>query len=161
MIDIMSSSPRRLEGRHNDTVRVLIVEDQVVSRSASQPCSTKTMTSTWWTRASDIASAVAAATRHRPDVVLMDFRLPDRTGVEAIGQLRAAGCDAAVIMLTTATDRRVLRLALEAGCLGFLSKNADHGDLVRAIRAAARNETSFTADMLTHVVHVGRVSRRR
>lgn len=157
MIDTVISPSDNRELQWGKVVRVLIVDDYNVVALGIAALLDGDDDIDVVARASDIATAVAAATRHRPDVVLMDFRLPDGTGVDAIARMRAVGCDAAVIMLTAATDRRVLRLALEAGCLGFLSKNADHGDLVRAIRAAAHNETSFTADMLTQLVHVGRV----
>ncbi|MEO6124656.1 MAG: response regulator transcription factor [Ilumatobacteraceae bacterium] len=152
----MASSPP-CEQLPSKAVRVMIVDDHAVVALGIAALLDGDDDIEVVARGSDVATAVTAARHHRPDVILMDFRLPDGTGLDAISQLRADGCDAAVIMLTAATDRRVLRLALEAGCLGFLSKNADHGDLVRAIRAAARNETSFTADMLTQLVHVGRV----
>jgi len=68
-----------------------------------------------------------------------------------------AGCSPAVIMLTAATERRVPQLALKAGCLGYLSENADRHGLVGAILAASRHQTAFMRDVLTRLVHVGRV----
>jgi len=138
-------------------VRVLLVDDHAVVAEGLAALLGGDGSIEVVARAADVAGAVGAAVHHRPDVVLMDFRLPDGSGVEAVERIRAAGCDAAVIMLTAATDRRVLRMALEAGCLGYLSKHADRRELVAAIHAAARNETAFTSDMLTHLVHVGRV----
>ncbi len=100
--------------------------------------------------------AIAAATKHSPDVILMDYRLPDGNGVEAttiIGQLEKPP---RVVMITAVADRRVLGQALDAGCTGFVSKNADRADLVGAIRAAAENDSYFTHDMLKHLVHLRR-----
>lgn len=156
MIETVADPSSPLAERLDDVVRVLIVDDYAVVALGIEALLDDAEMISVAGHAADIASAVAAATRLRPDVVLMDFRLPDGTGADAIGELRRAGCDAAVVILTAATDRRALRLALEAGCVGFLSKHADRGELIRAIRAAARNETAFTPDMLSHVVHLGR-----
>jgi DNA-binding NarL/FixJ family response regulator len=100
------------------------------------------------------AEAVAQYLALRPDVILMDLRMPDGDGVEAIGRIMADGAGAGVaaavgtgagvpriIVLTTYdTDADILR-AVEAGAAGYLLKDAPTADLVRAIRAAARGET--------------------
>lgn len=156
MIDLMESSAATPAGSA-DTVRVLLVDDHAVVVEGIASLLDAEPDIAVVARAGDVAGAVTAATHHEPDVVLMDFRLPDGTGADAIDRLREAGCDAPVVMLTAATDRRALRLSLEAGCVGFLSKNADQADLVRAVHAAARDETAFSDDMLTHLVHVTRV----
>lgn len=85
------------------------------------------------------AAALAAA--KGPDVILMDLRMPDGDGVEAIGRLRAEGNAARIIVLTTFdTDSDIIR-AVEAGATGYLLKDTPRADLVQAIRAAARGET--------------------
>jgi DNA-binding NarL/FixJ family response regulator len=87
------------------------------------------------------AEAVAMARTQRPDVILMDLRMPDGDGVAAIGQLHADRDGAKIIVLTTYdTDADILR-AVEAGAAGYLLKDTPRADLVRAIRAAARGET--------------------
>ncbi len=103
-----------------------------------------------------VADAVASADRLRPDVMLMDYRLPDGTGAEATKEVRALESAPSVVMITSVPDRRVLGLALEAGCCGFVSKNADRSDLVASIRAAATNESYFTRDVLKHLVRLRR-----
>jgi DNA-binding NarL/FixJ family response regulator len=88
---------------------------------------------------------------HRPDVILMDLRMPGGDGVDAITRIEAAGGGAAgggaaggaarIIVLTTYdTDADILR-AVEAGAAGYLLKDTPRADLVNAIRAAARGET--------------------
>lgn len=85
------------------------------------------------------AAAMAAASG--PDVILMDLRMPDGDGVDAIGRLRADGNAARIIVLTTYdTDSDIIR-AVEAGATGYLLKDTPRADLVQAIRAAARGET--------------------
>ncbi len=87
------------------------------------------------------AEAVTLDGRLRPDVVLMDLRMPDGDGAEAIGKITAARPGARIIVLTTYdTDADILR-AVESGAAGYLLKDAPRGDLVQAIRAAARGET--------------------
>ncbi|KUJ47337.1 LuxR family transcriptional regulator [Micromonospora maris] len=91
--------------------------------------------------AADGAEALALAARHRPDVVLMDLRMPGMDGVTAIGRLVRSGSTAKVLVLTTYdTDADVLP-AIEAGATGYLLKDAPRDELVRAVRAAARGES--------------------
>jgi DNA-binding NarL/FixJ family response regulator len=99
------------------------------------------------------AEAVAQYLALRPDVILMDLRMPDGDGVEAIGRVMAgagagvaaglgtgAGVPRIIVLPTYDTDADILR-AVEAGAAGYLLKDAPTADLVRAIRAAARGET--------------------
>jgi DNA-binding NarL/FixJ family response regulator len=85
--------------------------------------------------------AVTLDGRLRPDVVLMDLRMPDGDGAHAIGRIIAARPEARILVLTTYdADADILR-AVEAGAAGYLLKDAPRADLVRAIRGAARGET--------------------
>jgi len=86
------------------------------------------------------AEAVALTARLRPDVVLMDLRMPGTDGVTATGEIAAAG-DARVLVVTTYdTDADILR-AVEAGATGYLLKDTPRRELAEAVRAAARGET--------------------
>jgi len=86
------------------------------------------------------AEAVALTSRLRPDVVLMDLRMPEMDGVTAIEHIRAQHPETHVLVLTTYdTDTDILR-AIEAGATGYLLKDAPREELFRAIRAAARGE---------------------
>jgi DNA-binding NarL/FixJ family response regulator len=81
------------------------------------------------------------AKRHRPDVVLMDLRMPGGDGVQATAGIIAAVPGSRVVVLTTyETDADIVR-AVEAGATGYLLKDTPRRDLVAAIRAAARGET--------------------
>lgn len=85
--------------------------------------------------------AVALAGQLRPDVILMDLRMPDGDGVAAIARLCGQGWPGRVIVLTTYdTDSDILR-AVEAGASGYLLKDTPRAELIAAIRAAARGET--------------------
>ena len=86
------------------------------------------------------AEAVALTARLRPDVVLMDLRMPGTDGVTATSEIAASG-DARVLVVTTYdTDADILR-AVEAGAAGYLLKDCSQAELTSAIRAAARGET--------------------
>lgn len=103
-----------------------------------------------------VKDAIEAADRLRPDVVLMDYRLPDGTGVDAANEIRRLSDPPGVVMVTSVVDRRVLNQALDAGCCGFVSKNADRQDLIDAIHAGAAHDSYFTRDVLKHLVHLKR-----
>jgi DNA-binding NarL/FixJ family response regulator len=84
--------------------------------------------------ASTLAEAREEIERHRPDVLLVDFRLPDGDGVALVGELQGEG-DPAVVMVTSYAEPSVARAALEAGCRGFVLKHAGFEDVVRALDA--------------------------
>ncbi len=96
--------------------------------------------------------------RHEPvDVVLLDYRLPDGTGVDGIAAIRSIAPHAAVVMVTAAEDDRVLLKAVEAGCAGFITKTGDLDDLQQAVRRAASGEATISPALLTRLL--GRLSR--
>jgi DNA-binding NarL/FixJ family response regulator len=108
--------------------------------------------------AGTVAAGTAETTRLRPDVVLMDYRLPDGDGVTAAKQI-VAGLQAAVVILTASGDDDELALrALEAGCAGFVAKGDAVNTLVAAIRAAAAGELLIGPPLLARLL--SRVNRR-
>jgi DNA-binding NarL/FixJ family response regulator len=91
-------------------------------------------------QAGDGTEAIRLAETLRPDVILMDLRMPGLDGVAAITELASRGIAARVLVLTTYdTDSYVLP-AIEAGATGYLLKDAPRAELLRAVRAAARGE---------------------
>ncbi|MGN9810663.1 response regulator [Micromonospora sp. BQ11] len=122
-------------------VRLLIVDDHPVVRDGLRGMFTGDPGFEVVGEARDGAEALALATQSRPDVVLMDLRMPGMDGVTAINRLIGSGSPAKVLVLTTYdTDADVLP-AIEAGATGYLLKDAPREDLVRAVRAAARGES--------------------
>lgn len=107
--------------------------------------------------AADGAQAVELTRTLRPDVVLMDLRMPVLDGTAATQQIVAGPSGARVVVLTTyETDTDILR-AVEAGATGYLLKDTPRDDLVEAVRAAARGETvlapSVARRLVTQVRH--------
>jgi len=134
------------------TISVLIVDDHPVVRSglagilAAEP----DLTVAGEAASADEAVTVAAAVR--PDVVLMDLRMPGGDGVTATAGVLAAVPSARVVVLTTyESDSDILR-AVEAGATGYLLKDAARTDLVAAVRAAARGETVLAPSVATRLV---------
>jgi len=91
--------------------------------------------------ASDGAEAVRVASALRPDVVLMDLRMPGTDGVSAIAELVRRGVPSRVLVLTTYDTDGYVVPAIEAGATGYLLKDAPRDELLRAVRAAARGES--------------------
>jgi len=101
--------------------------------------------------ASDGVEAVAVVAHRRPDVVMMDLRMPGGDGLDAIRELRrspAEGSELRILVLTTYDSERDIRAALEAGADGFLLKDIRRADLVRAIRDLAAGRPVLTAAAL-------------
>ena len=96
--------------------------------------------------------AVTAARAHRPDVILMDLRMPGLDGAGATGRILAERPAAKVVVLTTYdTDADILR-AVEAGACGYLLKDATRAELTAAIRAAARGDTVLAPSVAGRLV---------
>jgi DNA-binding NarL/FixJ family response regulator len=91
--------------------------------------------------AADGEQAVQLVERHRPDVVLMDLRMPRRDGVEATGLIRARHPGTQVVVLTTFADDEHIIAALRAGALGYLTKDAGRVQIAQAVRAAAAGQS--------------------
>jgi DNA-binding NarL/FixJ family response regulator len=85
--------------------------------------------------AGSVREAVEAAARHRPDVVVMDVRLSDGSGIEATREIRARRPQTQVLMLTSFADDEALFASIMAGASGYVLKQIRGGELMRAIRA--------------------------
>jgi len=135
-----------------DSVRVLIVDDHrlMVEGLASilaGPDGFQVVAT-----AGTVADAVRAAEEHRPDVVLMDFRLPDGDGAQATERIRAALPDSAVLFLSAdASDSAMLR-AVEAGACGYIAKDSDIEALVSSIGRAAEGEFLLPAATMARLL---------
>jgi two-component system, NarL family, response regulator DevR len=91
--------------------------------------------------AGTVAEAVAAARRFRPDLIVMDVRLPDGSGIEACREIRAEMPDTRVVMLTSYPDEDAVLSAIVAGASGYLLKQVRARDLVAGLEAVGRGES--------------------
>ncbi len=105
--------------------------------------------------AGDAASAAREAERLKPDVILMDIRMPGEGGIEATRQIMARMPEMRIVMLTSFADDELLVRAISAGAVGYVLKQVGNAELLRAITAAARGEALLdprtTARLLTRV----------
>ncbi|HEX5613601.1 MAG TPA: response regulator transcription factor [Acidimicrobiia bacterium] len=136
-------------------VRVLLVEDhEMVAQGLRAALSDEPdLEVVGW--ASTVADSIQQYASLRPDIVLMDYRLPDGTGTEAATRIRVDDPEACILLITGATDDGIVAAALEAGCSGFIGKDRDLDELGQAIRAAARGAAVFPADLLAAATRRG------
>jgi DNA-binding NarL/FixJ family response regulator len=132
--------------------RVLIVDDhQVFSEALARSLAEEPDLRIVGT-ASRSAEALEIAIDHSPDVAIVDHRLSDGDGVVLARALRERVPDISVVMLTAAADDGVLAAALDAGCVGFVTKDQPLAEVLIAVRAAAAGEAVIAPAMLTRLI---------
>jgi DNA-binding NarL/FixJ family response regulator len=136
-------------------ISLIIVDDHPVVRDGLSALFARDPEFEVLGEAADGAEAIRLAEALKPDVILMDLRMPGMDGLTAITELAKRRIPARVLVLTTYdTDSYVLP-AIEAGATGYLLKDAPRADLLRAVRAAARGEAvlspAVTARLMSRV----------
>ena len=133
-------------------ITVLLVDDEALVRAGLRMILETTDDLAVVGEAEDGRSALDAVARHRPDVVLMDVRMPGLDGLSATAAIRARPRPPSVVVLTTFdTDDAVFR-ALEVGATGFLLKDTPPDDLLRAVRLAASGEAMLSPGVTRRVI---------
>ncbi|HEX2989076.1 MAG TPA: response regulator transcription factor [Anaerolineales bacterium] len=102
--------------------------------------------------ASDGAQAVKLCQELKPDVVLMDLRMPNMDGLTAIERLRRDQPEIAVVILTTFNEDELMFRGLQAGARGYLLKDTERSTLFETLRAAARGETLLKPEIVARVL---------
>lgn len=147
------------------TVKVLLVDDDALVRAGLRLILSSADDIDIVGEADDGADAVAAVTRHRPDVVLMDIRMPRLDGITATAALRALDTPPQVVVLTTFQADEHVVAALRAGASGFLVKDTPPGDILAAIRLVAAGDAiispSVTRTLLAHFAPSGASERQQ
>jgi DNA-binding NarL/FixJ family response regulator len=135
------------------SIRILVVDDHPIVRQGLRSLLTAYSDLQIVAEAGAPQQAVAAAVRSKPDVVLLDVRLPGATGVEVARQLQAVCPTANVILLTSYDDDEYLRGALDAGVRGYLLKSASDDMIVWSIRAVYRGERLISPEMMDRMLN--------
>ncbi|HLV57025.1 MAG TPA: response regulator transcription factor [Actinotalea caeni] len=123
-----------------DTVRVLLVDDEPLVRSGLRAILGAEPGIEVVAEADDGVAGVAAATQHRPDVVLMDVRMPQLDGITATQRILERVPSTRVLVVTTFSADDYVLDALRAGAAGFLLKRADPAQFREAVRVVARGD---------------------
>jgi DNA-binding NarL/FixJ family response regulator len=133
-------------------IRVLLVDDQALFRGGLRALLSTQPEIEIAGEAANGDEALQRVKTLKPEVVLMDLRMPVLSGVAATSRIRAAAPDCAVIVLTTFDDEEEVFEALRAGAVGYLLKDVPLDRLVEAIRAAARGESFLQPSIAAKVV---------
>jgi two-component system nitrate/nitrite response regulator NarL len=135
-----------------DPIRILIVDDHEVIAEGLAVLASSSPDLLVVGLAHTAEAGLRSAAGTRPDVVLLDHHLPDRSGVQIIGELKHLLPDSAVIMLTSDDSDDLLVSAFEAGAAGYLLKTRAASDVIDAIRSAAAGEMLVSEGTLSRVL---------
>jgi len=124
----------------SEQMRILVAEDHLVARVGVTTIVNMQPDMTVVAEASNGQQAVELYRQHRPDVALLDIRMPGMSGVEAAAAIRAEFPGARLIALTTYGGDEDIRRALAAGVQAYLTKDVLHDELLNAIRAVAAGQ---------------------
>jgi two-component system, NarL family, response regulator DevR len=121
--------------------RLLVVDDHEVVRSGLVALLDRREGFQVVAEAGNVAEAIEQANRFVPDIVIMDVRLPDGSGIEACREIRAEHPETRVVMLTSFPDEEAVLSAIVAGASGYLLKQIRARDLVAALESVGRGES--------------------
>ena len=122
-------------------LRILVVDDHEVVRQGIVSLLGHHAGFQIVAQAASAAEAIAQAHTYRPDVIVMDIRLPDGSGIEATREIRAEHPEVRVVMLTSYPDEEAIFASIVAGASGYLLKQVRGRDLVAAIEAVGRGDS--------------------
>ncbi len=132
------------------SIKILIVDDHEVVRLGIASL----LTDTDITVVGDVGTgeaAIAAVKKLKPDVVLLDVRIPEMDGLTVLGRLRMEDASVKILMLSTYDNPTYVARAVALGANGYLLKSTSRADLVAAIRKAAGGEDAWTREELRRV----------
>ena len=131
----------------NKKIRILVAEDHLIARVGVTGVINMQSDMTVVAEAVNGRQAVDRFREHRPDVTLLDVRMPKLSGIEAAVAIRAEFTDARLIALTSYDGAEDIRRAVEAGVLGFLTKDVLREELIKTIRAVHTGRTYIPAKL--------------
>ncbi len=136
------------------TIRVLLADDQAIVRTGMAMILSAEDDIEVVAQAADGVAAIQQADLHRPDVVLMDIRMPRLNGIEALRHLHRPGAahTPKVVMVTTFDDDEYVHQALHHGACGFLLKDAGPRLLAEAVRSAASGEALISPSITVRLL---------
>jgi DNA-binding NarL/FixJ family response regulator len=146
-------------------IRVMLVDDHEVVRQGLRSLLERRAHLQVVAEAGTVAEAVAAAERATPDVIVMDVRLPDGTGIEACRDIRAERPQTRVLMLTSYADDEAVYASIVAGASGYLLKGGSSKELLDSLQAIARGlgalDKEVTRGVMEDMADLYRVEQER
>jgi len=142
-------------------LRILIVDDHEVVRLGLRTLLSRNPEFVVVDEAGSVEEALEKTRQHRPDVVLMDIRLPGQNGVEGCRRIRSAFPTTHVIMLTSYAEDELLFEAISAGASGYVLKQVGGDDLVRAIQRIGQGEAMLDPAVTKRVLERVRQAARQ
>ena len=137
--------------RQSESIRVLTVDDHQLLREGIAAVIESQEDMTLVAQASNGREAVECFRRLRPDVTLMDLRMPDMSGIEAITAIRSEFRDARIVVLTTYAGDAQAAAALKAGAVGYLLKSLVRKELLETIRAVHSGKRRVPPEIATEI----------
>ena len=131
----------------NPNCRILLVDDHYVVRIGMASSLNLEPDLEVVAEAENGEAAIALYREHRPDLVILDWRLPDLSGGDVIKALHAEFPAARVLVLSAFESEEVIYQALQAGSVGYLAKSSRRPELIGAVRLAAQGKAAFSADI--------------
>jgi DNA-binding NarL/FixJ family response regulator len=137
---------------HERPLRVMLVDDHDIVRDGIRALLERVDDVVVCAEAATMRQAVDQADRSLPDVIIMDVRLPDGSGIEATREIRTAHPDVKVLMLTSFADDQALFASILAGAAGYVLKQINGEDLLRALRTVAGGDSLLDASVTSTVL---------
>ena len=134
------------------TLRVMLVDDHEIVRDGIKAMLDPQDDIVVTAQAGTVQEAIDEAERTRPDVIVMDVRLADGSGIEATREIRASNPDIRVLMLTSFADDEALFSSIMAGASGYVLKQVRSDDLLRAIRSVGAGDSLLDPSVTSAVL---------
>ena len=142
-----------------DKIRVLIAEDHPLYRKGLRDLIQADSEFTLVGEVTDGEAVVAAALEKEPDLILMDLQMPGKSGIVATREIMSALPSTRILVITLFEDDDSVFSALRAGARGYVLKDADEGELLRAIHAIANGDSLFSPSIANRVLAFFAASR--
>jgi DNA-binding NarL/FixJ family response regulator len=137
-------------------IRILTVDDHPLMREGTAAMIKSQADMLLVAEAADGREAIQRFREHQPDVTLMDIRLPDRSGIDAMMAIRSEFPEARILMLTTFEGDAEIQRALQAGARGYMLKSMPPGELLAGIREVHAGRKRIPPEVATHLAeHLG------